>query len=72
MESMRKESVDKLLAESEEFRDAYTEHHDYNKLVAKFEKKPILSAEEQAEKKRLKKLKLALKDKMEKLIAAAE
>ena len=65
------ELVEKLLEENEEFRKAYEEHKKYKLRVAELEKKGILNAEEELEEKRLKKLKLALKDKMERMLAAA-
>jgi uncharacterized protein YdcH (DUF465 family) len=65
------ELVEKLLEENEEFRKAYEEHREYKLRVAELEKKGILNEEELLEEKKLKKLKLALKDKMEKMLAAA-
>ncbi len=65
------ELVEKLLEENEEFRKAYEEHKEYKQRVAELEKKGILNEEELLEEKKLKKLKLALKDKMEKMLAAA-
>lgn len=65
----RDEVVKKLLEEDEGFRKVYKNHQDYESRVAKLEKKPRLTADETMEKNRLKKLKLALKDEMEKLLS---
>ncbi len=61
--------AEKLLKENKEFRDAYIAHLEFKKKVEKMERKPFLSHREDLERKRLKKLKLALKDKMEKIMA---
>ncbi|GMR04901.1 MAG: hypothetical protein BMS9Abin23_0819 [Thermodesulfobacteriota bacterium] len=63
------EIVEKLLNEDEAFKKAYTSHSEFQKKVNALEKKPHLSAAETLEKKRLKKLKLAFKDEMEKIIS---
>ncbi len=65
------ELVERLLEENEAFKKAYTEHKDFKRRVGELEKKGILNAEERLEEKRLKKLKLALKDDMEKILLAA-
>ncbi len=59
----------RLIEEDESFRKRYDAHRDYEKQVETMEKKSHLSVEEVMEKKRLKKLKLALKDEMEQIIA---
>lgn len=64
------ELVKKLLQEDPAFKKTYCAHRDYEKVVAKLEKKPHLTAEEETEKARLKKLKLSLKDEMEKIISS--
>lgn len=63
------ELVKKLLEKDELFRTAYKTHKDYENKLEKLEKKPRLSSTETAEKNRMKKLKLALKDEMEKKIS---
>lgn len=65
----QEEWVKKLLEEDEAFRKTYKAHKDYENQISRLEKKPHLSAEETVEKNRLKKLKLALKDEMEKIIS---
>lgn len=61
--------VNKLLEEDEGFRKAYKTHRDYENKLEKLEKKPRLSSTETVEKNKIKKLKLALKDEMEKRIS---
>jgi len=63
------ELVKKLLEKDELFRNAYKIHKDYENKLEKLEKKPRLSSTETAEKNKMKKLKLALKDEMEKKIS---
>ncbi|HBG47880.1 MAG TPA: hypothetical protein DDW94_12955 [Deltaproteobacteria bacterium] len=65
----RDEIVKKLLDEDEGFRKTFKTHQDYENKIAKMEKKPTLSPNEKMEKNRLKKLKLALKDEMEKRLS---
>lgn len=65
----REEILKKLLEEDDGFRKIYKSHQDYENQVAKLEKKPRLTADETMEKMRLKKLKLALKDEMEKRVS---
>ncbi len=59
----------RLLREDDSFKKRYDAHRDYERQVDAMERKPHLSVEEMMEKKRLKKLKLALKDEMEQIIA---
>ncbi len=65
------ELVERLLEENEAFKKAYNEHKGYKQRVCELEKKGILNSEERLEEKRLKKLKLALKDDMEKMLIEA-
>lgn len=71
MES-RQELVKKLVEQDEGFRKAYKAHKEYEGKLAKMEKKPRLTATETLEKNKLKKLKLALKDEMEKMLSDYE
>ncbi len=59
----------RLIEEDDSFKKRFDTHRDYEKQVNAMEKKSHLSVEELMEKKRLKKLKLALKDEMEQIIA---
>lgn len=69
MDEKDKGLCDKLAEENDDFRKLYEEHHDLKKLVCKMDKKGIHSAEDEAEEKRVKRLKLAVKDKLEKMLA---
>lgn len=64
--------VERLLEESDEFREAYEEHKAHRKVTEKLEKKHILTTEDEVELKRLKKIKLSLKDKMNAIIAESK
>ena len=54
-----------LMATNEEYRRLATEHSSYAKKLEELEARPHLSADEEVEEHRLKKLKLRLKDQME-------
>ncbi|HVY92458.1 MAG TPA: DUF465 domain-containing protein [Bryobacteraceae bacterium] len=58
-----------LMQTNETFRNLITQHHEYDVLVEKLESKPALTAEEEIEEHRLKKLKLRLKDQMEQMMS---
>ncbi len=58
-----------LMQTNETFRDLMTRHHEYDALVETLESKPTLSADEEIEEHRLKKLKLQLKDQMEQIVS---
>ncbi len=64
------ELMKKLLEEDEAFRKTYKAHRDYEKRVARMENRPHLNEDEKIEKDRLKKLKLKLKDEMERMLSA--
>ncbi|MBI5643793.1 MAG: DUF465 domain-containing protein [Deltaproteobacteria bacterium] len=72
MENQNEVIIKQLLEEDEGFRKTYKTHKDYENKIARLEKKPHLTAEENVEKNRLKKLKLALKDEMERTIKARQ
>lgn len=55
----------RLLERNAEFRRIYEVHRDYEKRVAKLGKKIYVTKEEEIEEKRLKKMKLEHKDRME-------
>ncbi len=57
-----------LMATSEEFRKLADEHHSYDEKLQQLATKPYLNEQEQVEEIRLKKLKLRLKDEMERLM----
>jgi uncharacterized protein YdcH (DUF465 family) len=58
-----------LMRSNETFRNLTNQHHEYDVLVATLESKPVLTAEEEIEEHRLKKLKLQLKDQMEQIVS---
>ena len=57
-----------LMETNEEFRKLVHQHSEYARQVAALEAKPFLNEQEEVEEHRLKKLKLNLKDLMEKFI----
>lgn len=58
----------RLLKGDSEFRRIYEAHKSCEKKVAKLGKKPYLTLEEENEEKRLKKIKLEYKDRMEEMV----
>ncbi len=69
MSSKDQEIIEKLMKENEEFRRYMEEHRELEKKVAELEKKLYLTPDEEMEVKRLKKIKLAGKDKIEEMIS---
>jgi uncharacterized protein YdcH (DUF465 family) len=65
MDDRDKELCAKLARENEELKQICTKHQEYERQLSKMEKKGYLSSEDEIERKRLKKLKLAAKDKIE-------
>jgi len=59
------ERIEKLLEDDEEFKKIYSEHRELDEVVRNLEEKESLSEEDEVEIKRLKKIKLSLKDRME-------
>ena len=62
------EIIKRLLEGDEEFKKLYFEHRQLDNTVKDLERKGSFSTDEELEIKRLKKMKLALKDKMEEKI----
>ena len=58
-----------MMQTSEHYRELANQHHQYKEQVAALESKSVLTAEEEIEEHRLKKLKLHLKDQMEQMVA---
>jgi uncharacterized protein YdcH (DUF465 family) len=58
-----------LMQTNEHFRQIMNEHHECDRLVDILESKSVLTAEEEVEEHRLKKIKLRLKDEMEQIIS---
>lgn len=69
MELVKEEAIIKVLLESnEEFKKLYNEHFELEKKIAEFDSKHYLTPEEELERKRLQKIKLAGKDRMFQII----
>ena len=58
------EIIEKLLEGDEEFKKIYFEHRELDEVVNSLEKKESLTLDDEVEVKRLKKIKLSLKDRM--------
>lgn len=63
--------IERLLAESEEFRKLREEHRGYEKELDELKARPFLSADQQWRISEVKKLKLMAKDRMEAIIRQA-
>ena len=59
------EIVEKLLTGDDEFQKLYFEHRELDEVVKSLESKESLSFDDEVEVKRLKKIKLSLKDRIE-------
>lgn len=57
--------IAKLLDGDEEFKKIYSEHRELDEVVDRLEEKETLTLDDEIEVKRLKKIKLSLKDRME-------
>lgn len=64
-----KELLERLLSEDYEFKKAYEMHSDYDEKIAEMDRKVYLTSDEEVERKRLQKLKLAQKDKIEEIVS---
>ncbi|OGP56341.1 MAG: hypothetical protein A2Y65_10330 [Deltaproteobacteria bacterium RBG_13_52_11] len=64
------ELMERLLEEDEEFRQLKEEHNWFHRKVEDLDKKAFLTPAERLKREELKKRKLALKDKMEEIMAA--
>ncbi len=69
MEKKEEEMIRALLNRDPELRQYYEEHVELEKRLAEFHRKLYLTAEEEIEKKRLQKRKLAGKDKIMEILA---
>lgn len=63
------ELIEKLKSENLEFRKLIKEHEDYEKKLKAFDSKKYLTTEESLERKRIQKLKLSGKDKIEMILS---
>lgn len=57
--------IEKLLKSDEEFEKIYSEHRELDEVIRNLEEKDSVTMDDQVEIKRLKKIKLSLKDRME-------
>ena len=69
MEKWDEELIARLLPHEEGLRTYIEEHRHYEEQLERFNQRPYLTAEEEMEKKRLQKLKLAGRDKIEAILA---
>lgn len=59
------ENIEKLLEEDEEYRNIYFEHRELDEVIKNLEEKENSTLDDEVEVRRLKKIKLSLKDRME-------
>ncbi|MBW1979733.1 MAG: DUF465 domain-containing protein [Deltaproteobacteria bacterium] len=69
MEKWDEELIAQLLPQNEELRKYVEQHHRYEEQLEEFNSRPYLTTAEALEKKRLQKLKLAGRDKIEAILA---
>ncbi|UCG22332.1 MAG: DUF465 domain-containing protein [Deltaproteobacteria bacterium] len=69
MEKWDEELIARLLPHNEELRRHIEEHRRYEEQLEKFNQRPYLTNEEEVEKKRIQKLKLAGRDMIEAILA---
>lgn len=70
MGTLNGDFLERLLKGDSEFRRIYEAHRSCEKKAAKLGKKPYLTLKEEIEEKRLKKMKLEHKDRMEEMVSA--
>ena len=68
MEKKDEELIDQLIPENEELRKLVTEHKEFESQLEELKKRLYLSDEENREKKRIQKLKLAGRDRIEQIL----
>jgi uncharacterized protein len=69
MERNDQELINQLMDRDPELKKYVEEHRDYEKLLEEFNRRPYLTAAETIERKRLQKLKLAGRDRIEQILA---
>jgi uncharacterized protein YdcH (DUF465 family) len=69
MEKNDQELIDQLMDRDPELKKHVEEHRNYEKLLEEFNRRPYLTAAETMERKRLQKLKLAGRDRIEQILA---
>ena len=70
MESVTQDTVQRLCEESPRFRMLYEEHQLLDKELVKLSAKPFLSPEQQIDKKKAQKVKLAGRDEMQRILSS--
>ena len=68
MERQDQELIDQLVDRDPELKKHVDEHREFEKLLEEFNRRPYLTAAETVEKKRLQKLKLAGRDRIEQIL----
>jgi uncharacterized protein YdcH (DUF465 family) len=69
MEKQDLELIDRLMDRDPELKKYVEEHRDYEKQLDEFNRRPYLTTAETIERKRLQKLKLAGRDRIERILA---
>jgi uncharacterized protein len=69
MEKQDLELIDQLMDRDPELKKYVDEHRDYEKQLDEFNRRPYLTTAETIERKRLQKLKLAGRDRIERILA---
>jgi len=70
MESLDQDIIERLIEEDGELKKVYQTHREYDQKIKKFDKKAGLTPYEETERKKLQKLKLSERDRMEAAILA--
>ena len=70
MEKRDEELIEKLCVVNEELKTLVDAHREYERQLEDYNKRPYLTTEETLERKRIQKLKLAGKDRIESILAA--
>lgn len=71
MEQIDKAKLEQLVSENPRFRKLYEEHELFEKELQQLDGRPHLTPEDEMQRKKIQKLKLAGKDEMEKFLAVA-
>ncbi len=69
MEQREEELIRQHADHDQELKALYEEHQQYKRMLESFREKPYLTTQEEMEKKRIQKLKLAQKDRMMMILA---
>jgi acetyl-CoA carboxylase alpha subunit len=69
MEKKDQDLIDRLIPENEELQGLVKEHKEFENQLAEYNKRLYLSDEENREKKRIQKLKLAGRDRIEQILS---